>query len=151
MPENARECPNPSEHHEHSDDNLPPSQLLAIEALILGGTLAEVANAAGVDPKTLYRWRHHDPRFQQRLARRRHELLDGAADRFRTLLDGAMTTLQKQMTDPYAPTAFRAARAVVALAHLDRPSNPDQPNRANQAAAECGLPTDPDLQTARTA
>jgi hypothetical protein len=142
MPQNAPECPIlekasahatppqplPSPPPADNDDlDLPPDQLLVIDLLLTGGTLTQVAEAARIDRKTLYRWRHHDPRFQQFLERRRRELFDAAADRFRSLLDGALSTLSQQIHDPYAPTSHRAAKTLLTLAHLTRPTPPNLP------------------------
>src|SRR5438309_1129369 len=87
-PQNAPECPIPEQTQAPQpstpdpppptppDDDLPPDQLLVIDLLLTGGSLTHVADAARIDRKTLYRWRHHDPRFQQFLERRRRELFD---------------------------------------------------------------------------
>src|SRR3954452_11055717 len=80
-PQNAPECPIPEQTQAPQsstpdppppppDDDLPPDQLLVVDLLLTGGSLTHVAQAARIDRKTLYRWRHHDPRFQQFLERR---------------------------------------------------------------------------------
>jgi len=49
-------------------------QACALEAIILGKSMQEAADAVGVDRATLYRWRMNDPRFMHALASWRREI-----------------------------------------------------------------------------
>lgn len=68
------------------------AQAAAITAIIEGGSLVEAAEAAGVDRKTLYRWRTHDPRFMATLDSWRAELRASVHDRLNGLA-GACTSV----------------------------------------------------------
>src|SRR5947207_2223480 len=96
MSQNVPECPNSSNANANPSPNLtapadldpplPPDQQTAIALLLTGAPTGRVADALRIDRRTLYRWRHHDPRFIRELRRQRAELLDNANDRFRWLL-----------------------------------------------------------------
>jgi hypothetical protein len=100
-------------------------QLAAIELLVQGHTDPSVASHLGVHRQTVFNWRHYNPAFRAELARRRAQVWGAASELFRAGLGRAIQTLQEQSCDVYAPTAFRAARAIVALA--DRFAPPDEP------------------------
>ena len=111
------------------DDNaqLSDAQLLALDMLLTGATFCAVARALNIDRRTLYNWRHHDPDFGAALARRRQDLFDSAADRFRNTLTSALDTLEKQTKDPYTPTSHRAAKTILSLSQLHKFLNPPIP------------------------
>jgi hypothetical protein len=121
---------------------LPANQQAAIALLLTGANNGDVAAACGVDRRTLYRWRHRDPNFIRELRRQRAELLDNANDRFRYLLSNALSALELQVADPYAPTSHRAAKTLLALARIGQPAAP-RPRASNQSA----IPTNPGTPT----
>ena len=156
MSQNVPECPNSSNANANPSPNLtapadldpplPPDQQTAIALLLTGAPTGRVADALRIDRRTLYRWRHHDPRFIRELRRQRAELLDNANDRFRWLLDNALKALELQVADPYAPTSHRAAKSLLTLARIGQPAisrrrRSDQSAIRNPQSAISGTPT----------
>jgi hypothetical protein len=60
-------------------------QMTAITLLNLGHTHGAVAATVGVDRRTIYRWRLHNPVFAAELHRRQHELYQVLGNRIRML------------------------------------------------------------------
>ena len=154
-PNPAVEPANPAAAHRDPDPPLPANQQSAIALLLSGVHTGDVAAAVGVDRRTLYRWRHHDPRFIRALRHQRAELLDTANDRLRNLLDAALNTLQLQLADPYTPTSHRAAKTLLSLARIGEPaprrrSTPSQSAIRNSQSAILPTPTAPDYTPAQT-
>jgi hypothetical protein len=142
--------------------DLSPRQLAAIDLLLTGASDTDVAAALGINRKTLYRWRVHDPAFRAVLDAHRRAAYDHAADRLRAMLSIALDLLQRQLNDPYAPTALRAARAILGLASLGQATRPPIPEpeprtprpktamnpALRQAVHECAPPVEPLLGAA---
>src|SRR4029077_10816166 len=99
--------------------SLNENQQTAIRMLVLGKAVAEVAQAAGVSPRTLYTWRQ-DPEFQEELGRRREELWSDAAERLRAMVHASLDVFQEHLSDPYDRARFRAANAVLRISDLRR-------------------------------
>jgi hypothetical protein len=154
MSQNVPECPN-------SDDAiLTPDQQIAIALLVTGAPAGDVAASIGVDRRTLYRCRHHDPNFIRALRRQRAELLDNVHDRFHLLLVNALDALKGQLADPYAPTSHRAAKTVLTLAKVGQPMPPRRPTQSQTANRKLQIdkptpqilptPTNPDYTPPKT-
>ena len=83
----------------------PPKQAAA-EALAIGATHAEAAEAAGVARETVSRWAAHHPGFQAAYALYRAALTDAKATRLRRIhekaLDAVETGLDAGTIDPLA-------------------------------------------------
>lgn len=107
----------------HRVKRLSPAQLAAMELLVFGHSDPSVANHLGVHRQTVFNWRHHHPAFRAELARRRAQVWEAAADKFRAGLENAVDVLLKQVNDVYTPTSFRAARAMLSLAHKFEPAD----------------------------
>ena len=58
------------------DDDLGPSQLVAVEQLALGATVIRAAEAAGVGRETVHRWNREDLAFQAAVNGARRDLQD---------------------------------------------------------------------------
>jgi hypothetical protein len=69
------------------------TQLNAIDALILGKTDQETADAVGVSRETIWGWRHEHPVFMATLAERRAEIWRGPQERLRSLLAKAVENI----------------------------------------------------------
>lgn len=126
-------------------------QRAALELLLSGASDTDVANAAAVSRRTIYRWRVLDKYFRDELERCRHELFQSTTDRLRATLSNAVGVLDRQARDVYAPTAHRAARTLLTLARIGqavaessgygarkRASNDRQAERKDTHAAEAG-------------
>jgi hypothetical protein len=119
-----------------NSDLLDERQRVALELMLTGATLTAVANAVSIGRKTLYRWRTEDPAFQAELHRRRHEILDSSVDRFRSVLGKSLDLLEKQIRDPYATTALRAARTLLVISGVSRLAVPRSPTPTHAGGAE---------------
>jgi transposase-like protein len=108
--EDVRECPIDADHLNEKQKN-------AIELLVCGKQLSEVAAAVEVDPRTLYRWRR-DENFKRELDRRREEVWSFAADRLRSMVHPSLDVLKQQLEDRYEHTRFRAAETVLRLCNF---------------------------------
>jgi len=73
-------------------------QLIAIETLLLTGSVSRAAKAAGVTPKTIYAWLKSD-RFQEGIREVQRETLLAIALRLSVMADRAADTLEAGM-DP---------------------------------------------------
>jgi len=71
----------------------------AIDVLILGGTDAEAATAAGVTRQTICGWRNHDAEFQATLNAARAALWSAAADQLRGLVPVALSVLAEALAE----------------------------------------------------
>jgi len=71
----------------------------AIDVLILGGTDAEAAAAAGVGRQTISVWRHTEAEFQAELNRARAALWTGATDQLRALVPRALSVLAEALAE----------------------------------------------------
>lgn len=67
----------------------------AIEALLSTASVTEAAKTAGIGRRTLTRWLHEDPDFQQRLQEARRDLLQHGSGRLCGLLNDAITVVGK--------------------------------------------------------
>src|SRR5689334_12867622 len=101
MPQNAPECPN-------LENDLNEKQRLAVELMAAGQKVGALAQAVGIDRKTLYRWRQEES-FQEAIDARRKELWRRASDRIRALLDPAIDVIEQHLKDDYDRARFRAA------------------------------------------
>ena len=90
----------PAPEHDGSpiltDDGLSPRQRLALMALVSGRTLSSAAAQAGVDRRTIHRWRQ-EPAFAGTLSDLSREGLEAAAMRARNLLLKATRTSGEAM------------------------------------------------------
>jgi hypothetical protein len=97
---------------------LSPAQFIAIDLMLQGNTLVAAARSAGVTRKTLYRWLHHDPKFQAAYNAWQLDLLTSARSRLLSLTDDAVNTLTV-----HVKTDGRLALALLkSLGTLDRPT-----------------------------
>jgi hypothetical protein len=119
--ENFRKLPIAADHLTEPAAQVPAlltdRQQAAIELLLLGKPLNEVARAVGVSARSLYAWRQDDD-FRDELDRRRRELWREAADRLASLVHPALDVLAKHLDDRYDRARFRAASTILRLADL---------------------------------
>ena len=86
----------------------------AILALMQGATREKAAEAAGVDPATLYRWQK-DPEFQKAHLEARRVVFGQATGRLQQAANTAVDTLIGIMNDPEAHGRVQAAKCVLEL------------------------------------
>ena len=96
------------------DTRLSAKKQLALAALLQGQTMGAAADAAGVNPKTLYLWRQ-DAHFRAELQAGERELVAGALRALETLARPAVVLLGKVVLDAEARPAdrLRAASAIL--------------------------------------
>ena len=82
----------------------------AIVALLSQRNVEEAARAAGVPPRTLYRWLK-EPEFRAAYREARRDALAQAGARLQQMSTAAVSTLGKIMVDPKAPAASRVRAA----------------------------------------
>jgi hypothetical protein len=97
-----------------TDDRLTTKQRRALAVLLEGQTMGAAATAAGVSPKTLYRWRH-EPAFVAELRAGESELIAGALRSLTALARPAVTVAGRVLADEGAPAGvrLRAAQTVI--------------------------------------
>jgi hypothetical protein len=110
MSENVRLCPT-------AENDLSDKQRLAVDLLASGRSIKDTAQAAAVDPRTIYRWRQEEA-FREELDQRRRELRSIASDRLGALLEPALDVLEQQLNDRYDRARFRAAATILRLARV---------------------------------
>lgn len=99
-------------------DSLTDRHITAITLLLIGHKPTTVANALGLNPRTLHRWRTQNPAFREELARRRDELLADTTGRLCELLGASLDALQNQLFADHPPTARSAAKTLLVLAQV---------------------------------
>lgn len=129
--------------HKTSQENEPavsPSQRLAIDVLLAGGTDTEAARAASVARETVCRWRHSDADFIAALNRERHAIFDATRDRLRVAGLKAIETLSGFLTSSYAPTRMKAASILLrSLGNLGATLPPGETNPEDIRASWNGV------------
>jgi hypothetical protein len=88
---------------------------LAAAKLAAGGTVAEAAAAAGVDERTIYKWKADDTRFGERVAELRAAAVAAAMGKLSDSMAGAAGVLSELLGADDANVRLRAARAVIEL------------------------------------
>ena len=95
---------------------------VAVDLVVAGRSLTDVARAIDISRQTVSWWLHHDPSFQTLLAQRRQEVYGAALDRLRsTVLPKAIATVEAAL-DAGGPDALRAALKLISLAATAQPS-----------------------------
>ena len=97
-------------------------QQQAIGLLVAGKTETEAAEAVGVNPATVGKWRRFNPWFQAEMNRRRHEIVQATGDRLRALTPKVLDILESELTE--GKNRLAAAVQIAKLTRLgDAPSS----------------------------
>lgn len=86
--------------------DLSPAQERAIEILVAGKPATVAAKEAGVDRRTLHRWRTDDPRFIAALNARRMELREAGRARLLGLINKAVEVVENRLYNGDVATAL---------------------------------------------
>ena len=117
MSENVRECPNGADgrfgHAAQVPAGLSDAQRRAIELLMSGTSQAKTAKAVGVDPRTVYRWRHEHAPFRAELDHARRAMWATTLDRMRGMIERSLAVLSVELDDEYDRSRVRAASIVL--------------------------------------
>jgi transposase-like protein len=125
MPENVRQCPIPTKDSAQSPPPPPlpplsPQQQVALRRLLAGEPLGDIARALQIDPRTLYRWRHHHPAFAAELTRLQRDLWSDIADALRMTVAAGVDKIREHLSRPNDMTQLRAARLLINLVNAPR-------------------------------
>jgi len=90
------------------------SQHRALEVLLVGGTDEQAAQAAGVNRRTISKWRNHHPGFADALTIARDEMLARTSARLHAATTIAVKALEEVARDVRNPSArVSASRAII--------------------------------------
>lgn len=103
-------------------ENLTPQQIRAIELLMAGGNVSDVAKELGIARQTVSKWLNQDAHFQAELNTRRYELWNGLTDRLRGLLPKALEVVENELQNSDdARLRMQAALSILKLASVEMP------------------------------
>jgi hypothetical protein len=94
---------------------LTPVQQLAMQRLVAGGSIAQAAEAARVDRRTVYRWLQADPHFASAYATWQREMIASGRARVLAMTDLALDTVQNAMLRGDLRAALEVAKATGAM------------------------------------
>ena len=95
---------------------LSTGQLNAVDVLVVGGTDADAAQAAGVSRPTVWTWRNRNPHFRAELNRRRQEVWGASVERVRALIPTALDAIERELMG--GSDAYKAALKLLDLAGM---------------------------------
>lgn len=113
-----------TEDDEDIQRELTANQMTAITAIVAGDSFRDAALKAGVDERTLRRWRTHDAEFEVTLRRAVEDLREDLCMRVTTGAQKALDTVLAIAADSTHPRSFAAACYVLSLARVSAPQNP---------------------------
>src|SRR5687768_10979655 len=109
MSQNVTEvCREPSE----DQPELGSKQMAVLENLLRGSTATEAAQAAGVNRRTVWRWRRTDIEFQAAFNRSRREAWEAAQMRLERLVEVAIGAVERAVADGDVRTALAVLRGL---------------------------------------
>jgi hypothetical protein len=124
MSQNVPGCPNGADRHSAPAAQVPAgltdAQLRAIELLLAGTSPAKVAQACGVDRRTIFRWRHECEPFRAELDRGRRAMWASAVERMRAMVGRSLSILEEELDDEYDRSRVRAASLVLTHSNVRR-------------------------------
>jgi len=95
---------------------LTPKQEHAIQALLTTQGMDNAARAAGIGPRTLYRWMT-DPQFEKAYRKARRDAFGQGAARLQQASGAAVSSILKIMVDQHAPASTKLRAAELVLTH----------------------------------
>jgi transposase-like protein len=111
-----------------AETHLSEKQRMAIELLLVGHSISDIAAAVDVNRRTVFRWRREEA-FCEELHSRREQLWSAAADQLVGLVEPALDVLRRQLGDRHDRSRFRAANAILRLADLRKAISSEQAPR----------------------
>ena len=97
---------------ESAQNDPPPKWAIAALALARGDTFDQAAEAAGVNRRTVYRWRKN-PRFAAKVRQIRDEMVSEAAGRLAATITAGINALVKLLDDENPAVRLRAATEII--------------------------------------
>ena len=114
----------PTKRDETRRTKLSVKQERAIDMLLGGSTVSEVAKVLGTARQTISGWRNRNPDFMAELVARRTELRDAHVDQITTLVPRAIDVVSNKVEEGSLPAAIHALRAVGLYGGNGRPLGP---------------------------
>lgn len=110
---------------------LTDQQMRALDLVIVGTKIVDIANEIGVTRETVSRWINDNPIFIATLNEKRRELYQASQDRMLRMLDTAYDTLFELLGEDSPPTVrLRAAQTVIQMCNEIKdnvgPAEPDE-------------------------
>lgn len=99
-------------------------QVTALTALLSGSTIRDAALKAGVDERTIRRWRADDPNFETSFRRALCEIRDEVTAFATVASQTALKTLVAIASDQSDPRSLRAALELLKMARIGAPIHP---------------------------
>jgi hypothetical protein len=106
-----------------TENQLSNEQIHAIQLALEGHSWGEIAEAVGIDPKTLWRWRNQNVYFQEALANSRALRLQTSDDRAQSFADQAADLLSRVMEESEEKYRIRAAQILLNYSVRIRPKS----------------------------
>ena len=104
--------------HREASQALSPCEEKALAVILAGGTGREAAEAAGVTPSTISRWRHHHRGFRDALDQGVAELRDAAKVRVEATVDLAISRVRAHLEAGDPRVELRAAELALRSAKV---------------------------------
>lgn len=98
-------------------------QVLALNSILAGDSFRDAALKAGVDERTIRRWRRDDPNFESTLRRSVMERREEVCTRATIAAGKALETILAIASDQSDPRSLRAAGQLLQLARIATPQN----------------------------
>jgi hypothetical protein len=114
--------------------DFPAPQQTAVLALLAGATLSAAAEAAGVDRRTIYRWKNENAEFVAVLNQLRHELAVASIQALLALAPVAVETIRQLLLDRRTPPPVRL-KAALEIVNLVREQKAGPTDEAGAKAA----------------
>jgi hypothetical protein len=106
---------------------LSPTQEQAMELLVAGQRVRDIATALQLSPNEVDSWRQAHPVFVARLNQAKHRLWDESQDRLRALVPEAIATLEKAMKQGSVRAAVELLKIVQLHGQIPAPQGPEDP------------------------
>lgn len=103
---------------------LPPNQVIALDAILSGDSFRDAALKAGVDERTIRRWRQRDHKFEASLRRSVNERREEVCTRATIAAAKALETVVSIASDPTDSRSLRAAMLLLQLSRIEAFRNP---------------------------
>ncbi len=104
-----------TQQNDTGTENLTPAQLKVLGLLASGKPISKVAEAAGVDRSTIYRWLRDDAAFVAEFNRQKEESLSSIQAELRAMAREAVAVLREILQDKTTPASVRLRTALAVL------------------------------------
>jgi hypothetical protein len=111
---------------------LAKEQQVVLEGLVVGKSVTEMSQAAGVNRTTIYRWMKHDPAFRAAYNQWHEQMIESGRSRLLMLVDTAADSLRKALEAGDSKAALELLRGMGVLkARAAGPTDAEEIRRLN--------------------